>query len=230
MIWPRSLHFFKPALFIVITLCLCSRRTIGPDFSGSTRIFHQKLPDVPDSSTRRWADSTELRDFSNAERSSASPVGAAYLIFGPSFGLWRRQMPQSGQYGHHFRHHRSLLREAKAYAGLLLVDGYCGQEQFLPHSCDCAAFKFGAHKHIGLERMQDYVCGPVHEVVGAEVGVATDYYLSVFPFLAELEYQSLEQSRDVIALFPRPGLRMGRMSFPLRPSNSSEKFGNLRKM
>ena len=81
-------------------------------------------------------------------------------------------MPQSGQYGHHFWHHRSLLREAEAYAGLLLVDGHGTQEQFLPHRCDCAAFKFGSHKHIGLERMQDYVCGAVQiepELVGGEL-------------------------------------------------------------
>lgn len=41
------------------------------------------------------------------------------------------------------------------------------------------------------------VCGPVHEVVGAEVGVASDYYLSVFPLFAELEYQPLEKACNV---------------------------------
>lgn len=61
--------------------------------------------------------------------------------------------------------------------------------------------------------MQDYVCGPVHEVVGAEVGVATDYYLSVFPLITELGYQSLEQSRDVIALFS-----------PTRPEDGKDEF------
>ena len=38
------------------------------------------------------------------------------------------------------------------------------------------------------------VCGSVHEVVGAEVGVAPDYYLRVFPLFAELEYQPLEKA------------------------------------
>ena len=60
-------------------------------------------------------------------------------------------MSQSGQYGYHFRHHRYLLREAQAYAGLLLVDGYGTQEQFLPHRGDGAALKFGSDKQIGLE-------------------------------------------------------------------------------
>lgn len=35
-------------------------------------------------------------------------------------------------------------------------------------------------------------CCPVHEVVGAEMGVSTYYYLSVFPLLAELGYQLFE--------------------------------------
>ena len=41
------------------------------------------------------------------------------------------------------------------------------------------------------------VCGPVNEVVGAEVGVAPEYYLSVFPLVVELEYQPLEKSCNV---------------------------------
>lgn len=84
-------------------------------------------------------------------------------------------MSQSGQYGHHFRHHRSLLREADAYAGLLLVDGHGTQEQFLPHRGDGAALKFGSHKHVGLERMQDYVCCAVQiepELVDGELVAA----------------------------------------------------------
>ena len=36
---------------------------------------------------------------------------------------------------------------------------------------------------------------PVHDVVGAEVGVTSDYYLSMFPFLAELEDQPLSCRR-----------------------------------
>lgn len=48
---------------------------------------------------------------------------------------------------------------AQAYAGLLLVDGHRAQEQFLPHRGDGAAFEFGSHKYVGLERMKDYVCG-----------------------------------------------------------------------
>ena len=255
-------------------------------------------------------------------------------------------MSQSGQYGHHFGKHRRLLREAQAYAGLLLVDGYSGQEQFLSHCGDGAAFKFGSHKYIGLERMQDYVryavqiepelvggelvaghpvglesvlelgyhllhaspvtialgvyeagalplevrhdisdvcpetvdlyfdhnpllmlpgtglvhkrmehahiltgglvggdgrpepvcrypfefhvsgescdevdavltvCGPVHEVVGAEVGVAPDYYLSVFPLLAEFGYQSFEQSCDVDCLVAPVRSEDGKDEFP----------------
>ena len=57
------------------------------------------------------------------------------------------------------------------------------------------------------------VCGPVHEVVGAEVGVATDYYLSVFPLITELGYQSLEQSRDVDCLVS-----------PTRPEDGKDEF------
>lgn len=41
------------------------------------------------------------------------------------------------------------------------------------------------------------VCGPVNEDVEAEVGVAPEYYLSVFPLVAELEYQPLEKSCNV---------------------------------
>ena len=84
-------------------------------------------------------------------------------------------MSQSGQYGHHFRHNRSLLREAQAYAGLLLVNGHGTQEQFLHHRGDGAAFKFGSHKHIGLERMQDHICCAVQiepELVGGELVAA----------------------------------------------------------
>lgn len=175
-------------------------------------------------------------------------------------------MLQSGQYGHHFRKHRNRLCESKAYASLLLVDGNRVQEQFFPNCGDGTALKFGSHKHIGLKRMQDYVCSavqieselvcrelvaghpvglesvlefgdhllhassvtiafrvyeagplpleirhvpgksrnevdaillfccPVHEVVGAEMGVSPYYYLSVFPLLAELGYQSFEQA------------------------------------
>ena len=81
-------------------------------------------------------------------------------------------MSHSGHYRHHFGKHRSLLREAKAYAGLLLVYGHGTQEQFLPHRGDGAAFKFGPHKHVDLERMQDYVRGAVQiesELVGGEL-------------------------------------------------------------
>ena len=46
------------------------------------------------------------------------------------------------------------------------------------------------------------ICSPVHEVVRAEVGVAADYYLSVFPLHAELEYQSFEKTRNVDSLVP----------------------------
>ena len=38
------------------------------------------------------------------------------------------------------------------------------------------------------------LCRPVHEVAGAEMGVSPYYYLSVFPLLAELGYQSFEQA------------------------------------
>ena len=38
------------------------------------------------------------------------------------------------------------------------------------------------------------LCCPVHEVVGAEMGVSPYYYLSVFPLLAELGYQLFEQA------------------------------------
>lgn len=38
------------------------------------------------------------------------------------------------------------------------------------------------------------LCCPVHEVVGAEMGVTPYYYLSVFPLLAELGYQLFEQA------------------------------------
>ena len=37
-------------------------------------------------------------------------------------------------------------------------------------------------------------CCPVHEVVGAEMGVSPYYYLSVFPLLAELGYQLFKQA------------------------------------
>ena len=40
------------------------------------------------------------------------------------------------------------------------------QEQFLPYRGDGAAFKFGSHKHVGLERMQDYVAAESVAVVG----------------------------------------------------------------
>lgn len=37
-------------------------------------------------------------------------------------------------------------------------------------------------------------CCPVHEVVGAEMGVSPYYYLSVFPLLAELGYQLFKKA------------------------------------
>ena len=57
------------------------------------------------------------------------------------------------------------------------------------------------------------VCGPVHEVVGAEVGVAPDYYLSVFPLFAELEYQPLEKSCNV-----------DRLVSPARPEDGKDEL------
>ena len=38
------------------------------------------------------------------------------------------------------------------------------------------------------------LCCPVHEVVGAEMGVSPYYYLSVFPLLAGLGYQLFKQA------------------------------------
>ena len=109
-------------------------------------------------------------------------------------------MSQSGQYGHHFWKHRGLLREAKAYAGLLLIDGYCGQEQFLPHRGDGAALKFGSHKHIGLERMQDYICCAVQiepELVGGESVAA--HPIRIEPVL-EFRYHLLHASPVAVAI------------------------------
>ena len=57
------------------------------------------------------------------------------------------------------------------------------------------------------------VCGPVHEVVGAEVGVAPDYYLSVFPLFAKLEYQPLEKACNV-----------DRLVSPARPENGKDEL------
>ena len=57
------------------------------------------------------------------------------------------------------------------------------------------------------------VCGPVNEVVGAEVGVAPDYYLSLFPLFAELEYQPLEKSCNV-----------DRLVSPARPEDGKDEL------
>ena len=65
------------------------------------------------------------------------------------------------------------------------------------------------------------VRGPVHEVVGTEVRVATNDYLRMLPMLAQFEYQPLEQSGNVDGLVAASRSEYWKDYFPLRPSNSS---------
>ena len=62
--------------------------------------------------------------------------------------------------------------------------GHRAQEQFLPHCGDGTALKFGSHKHIGLKRMQDYVCSAVQIESELVENLLQDILSALSPFLS----------------------------------------------